>query len=336
MKSLSLGNKILFILNNIFALLLFIAYLTTFISPLFIKYTALINFSIPFLWVINILFIIIWLIQLKKQVFLSIIVIALGWYHVQKIFVFSNVHHQYSDGLKVMSYNVMQFYSKEDKRKRTYKDIHEFVIKQNPDIVCTQEFKVFDNSLFPEYKYNIESQTSKGFKTNVLSKYPIVNHEKFGFGISNNSAVYADIVKGEDTLRVFSIHFESLNLKPSIENFNEEPKEKLIKRLGKTFTRQIEQLNTLKPHIENSPYPVVICADMNNTGLSYMYRQLVNLNLKDSFLESGHYFGKTFNFGFLPVRIDMILIDESLKSSNFKNYTVKYSDHYPIMTEIHL
>lgn len=336
MKSLSLGNKLLFILNNIFAALLLIAYLTTFISPLFIKYTALINFSIPFLWVIHILFIMIWLIKLKKQVFLSIIVMALGWYHFQKIMVFNNTQHQYSDGIKIMSYNVMQFYNKEDKRRNTYKDIQKFVEEQNPDVICMQEFNVFDNSLFPDYKYKIESQKSKGFKTNLLSKYPIINHEKFGFGVSNNSAVYADIVKGEDTLRVFSIHFESLNLKPTIERINEEPKEKLLKRLGKTFTRQIEQLNTLKPHIENSPHPVVIGADMNNTGLSYMYRQLINLNLKDSFLESGNYYGKTYNFGLLPIRIDMILIDENLNSSNFKNYTVNYSDHFPIMTEIHL
>jgi hypothetical protein len=170
MKSLSLGNKILFFVNNIFALLLLVAYFTTYISPLFIKYSAIVNFSIPFLWVINVLFLIIWLIKLKKQALLSLIVIALGWFHFQNIFVFNNAHHQYGNGIKVMSYNVMQFYSKEDKRNYSYKNIHDFIIDQKPDILCMQEFKVFDNSLFPEYKYNIESQKSKGFKTNILSK----------------------------------------------------------------------------------------------------------------------------------------------------------------------
>jgi endonuclease/exonuclease/phosphatase family metal-dependent hydrolase len=135
---------------------------------------------------------------------------------------------------------------------------------------------------------------------------------------------------------LFSIHFESLNLNSIIENKRQLPKERLLRKLGKTFTRQIKQYQILKPFIENSPYPVIIGADMNNTALSYLYRELTQLDLKDTFLESGTNYGKTYDLNILPVRIDMILIEKTLKSSNFENFGVNHSDHYPIMTEIHL
>ena len=337
MKSLSFGHKILFIINNIFAFLLLLGYFTTFISPLLFKITTLLNFCIPVLWCINLLFALIWIIKLKKQALLSILVILLGWFHIQKIFTFNNVEHQYGEGLKVMSYNVMQFYSKEDVRRSTYNDINEFVNKAKPEFLCFQEARIDKKFLFPSYPYKTDKFASAELKTAIFSKYPIIDKKHFSFSEgSNNSAVYADIAIENDTIRLFSIHFESLNLNAIIENERQLPKERLLKKLGKTFTRQINQYHTLKPHIENSPYPVVIGADMNNTPLSYLYRQLIGLDLKDTFLESGKNFGKTYDLGILPVRIDMILIEENLKSSNFKNFDVKYSDHYPIMTEIHL
>jgi endonuclease/exonuclease/phosphatase family metal-dependent hydrolase len=281
--------------------------------------------------------VIVWIIKLKKQALLSIFIILLGWFHFQKIFVFNNVKHQYGDGLKVMSYNVMQFYSKEDVRRSTYNDINEFVEKVQPDLLCLQEAKISNKLLFPSFPYQTDKIVSAELKTVILSKYPIINKKYFGFGEgSNNSAVYADIVIKNDTVRLFSIHFESLNLNSIIENKRQLPKERLLRKLGKTFTRQIKQYQILKPFIENSPYPVIIGADMNNTALSYLYRELTQLDLKDTFLESGTNYGKTYDLNILPVRIDMILIEKTLKSSNFENFGVNHSDHYPIMTEIHL
>lgn len=335
MKSLSFGNKILFLVNNIFALLLLVGYFSTFVSPLFLQYSALVNFGIPFLWIINGLFVLIWLLQFKKHFLLSTIVIGLGWFHFQKIFVFNNVKHQYTNGLKIMTYNVMQFYNKKEKKKNTYDDVYDFVLKERSDILCLQEYVSKRKTLFPEYRYKVINNDSSLLKTAIYSKYPIVNTKHFHFGLSNNSAVLADIAIKEDTVRVFSIHFESLNLNAIIENKRQLPKEWLFKRLGNTFRKQIEQINTLKPYMEKSPHPIIIGADMNNTALSYMYRELINLNLKDTFLESGQNYGETFKLGFLPVRIDMILIDEQLKCSEFKNYKVNYSDHFPITTKIH-
>ena len=332
MKSLSFGYKVLFFFNNIFAILLLFAYLTSYISPASLPILAILNFSIPILWGINLLFALIWLLKLKKHIFLSLIVIALGWFHFQKLFVFSKADEVKDEGLKVMSYNIMQFYNLEDKKKSTHEDIKAFVIIENPAILCLQELKKTKQPVLNYFKYKTSYSSEQNLQTAIYSQYPIFNQKLFDFGISNNSAVMADIVVKKDSIRVFSVHFESLN----IDMIKNQLEEKMLKRLQKTFSRQIDQFEMLNDHISSSPYPVIFCADMNNTAMSYLYRQVIDEGLKDTFLESGYQYGNTFNFKKLPLRIDMIFIDENLKSFNFKNYTVNYSDHFPVMVEIQL
>lgn len=336
MKGLSFGYRIIFLVNNIFAFLLLLSYVTAHISPADYPIAGVLNFSIPFLWIINGFFVLLWLIKLKKQLLLSFIIMGLGWFQIQNLFSFQNNVYRTDQGVKVMSYNVMQFYSKTDKRKSTYADINEFLKEENPDILCLQEYKFNKDHKFPNFKFNVINNDSTALKTVVFSKYPIINSKHYDFGISNNSAVFADIAINKDTLRIFSVHFESLNLKTDITEIKNEPKEKLVKRLSKTFKRQLNQFHDIREDITSSPYPVVLSADMNNTALSYLYRQLKDLHLKDSFLESGRYYGKTFNFNILPVRIDMIFVDEDLKSIDFKNYSVDFSDHKPVMAEFGL
>lgn len=336
MKSLSFGCKVLFFINNIFAFCLLISYLTAFISPGNYPITGILNFSIPFLWGINGFFALIWLLKLKKHLFLSLIIMAIGWFQMKNIFVIPSNTSYAKKGIKVMSYNVMQFYSLKEKRKSTYKEIEKFIDKENIDILCFQEFKAENDNIFPNFKYKLINNDSTQLKTSILSKYPIINQHHYDFGISNNSGVYADVVLKNDTIRVFSVHFESLNLRQDIDQFTDEPKNRLLKRLSRTFKRQIEQLNEIQNEIKTSPYPVIFSADMNNTALSHLYRRLNKLNLKDTFTESGSLYGKTFSFFDIPVRIDMIFIDDALTSLQFKNYKVDYSDHRPVMAEIGL
>ncbi|TKS56366.1 endonuclease/exonuclease/phosphatase family protein [Mesohalobacter halotolerans] len=336
MKKLSLGYRILYFVNVAFAILLALSYLTSFVSPRTFSLLALINFSIPLLWVFNICFALIWLVKLKKYFFLSFIVIALGWFHFQKLFVLKSIDKDNEHSFKVMSYNVMQFYSLKDNRKSTYKDIESFIYQENPAILCMQELKYFKKPIFKKFKYNTLDTQNLSLQSAIYSHYPILDVKRFDFEASGNSAIYADIKMKADTIRVFSAHFQSLNLKPDIATINEEPKEKLIKRLQKVFEKQLNQFDLIKEDVTHSPYPVLFCADMNNTALSYLYQQITDLGLKDSFLESGKYYGKTFNFGVLPVRIDMILLSDSLDANSFKNYDVDYSDHFPVMAEIKL
>ncbi len=336
MKRLSFGNKIIFIVNNVFAILLLLSYLTVFISPADFPISGVLNFSIPLLWMLNGLFVIFWLIKLKKQILLSGIIMAIGWFQVQNLFVLPTGETKTENGIKVMSYNVMQFYSLKEKQKSTFQNINDFLKAEAPDVICFQEYKIEKTNLFQDYQFRVINNDSANLKTVILSKYRIINDKHYGFGSSNNSAVFADIVINNDTLRVFSIHFESLNLKQDIQMLQEEPNRRLAKRLSRSFSRQILQIEEIEKDIINSPYPVVLSADMNNTAFSHLYKRITDLGLKDTFVESGEYYGRTFNFFGLPVRIDMIFVDPELRSIHFKNYDVDFSDHKPVMAEIGL
>ena len=89
------------------------------------------------------------------------------------------------------------------------------------------------------------------------------------------------------------------------------------------------QVDDVSQHINNSPYPVIVCGDFNDTPVSYTYHQL-SKNLNDAFVESGKGINYTYS-GILPVfRIDYILYDDFFKSHDYNVNKIKISDHYPV------
>ena len=74
---------------------------------------------------------------------------------------------------------------------------------------------------------------------------------------------------------------------------------------------------------------------MNNTAYSWAYKH-VKGDFKDTFLEAGKGFGKTYEFKKFPLRIDYILVDKRLKILNHNNLTQRFSDHFPVMATVEL
>jgi len=327
--------RFLFFVNVIFAIALLVFYATSYISPVDYPLSGYLNLLTPIPFVINLIFLLYWVFKLKKYMLLSGVVLLLGTGHILNIYSFSNPKTSLpKEGFKLMSYNIMQFYNPEDSSKNTYEDILDFVTREDPDILCFQEFTSTIEGKFSSFTYKVENASYTKLKTVIFSKYPIIDSKIYDF-VSNNSAIHADIIFNKDTIRVFSIHFESLNLKSQLEDNSKKPKLR-YKQFKRVFPRQIIQFEQLKSDIINSPYPVMIGTDMNNTALSYLYRKMLSLDLKDSFLECGKGYGETFKLSGLPIRIDFIYTSQELTPVNFKNYSVNFSDHYPIMSSIKL
>jgi endonuclease/exonuclease/phosphatase family metal-dependent hydrolase len=78
-----------------------------------------------------------------------------------------------------------------------------------------------------------------------------------------------------------------------------------------------------------SPYPVIVCGDFNDTPNSYVYHKLAD-GMTDAFMESGAGFGNTY-LGKVPsFRIDYIFHDATFHSRNFRRESVRFSDHFPV------
>ena len=103
--------------------------------------------------------------------------------------------------------------------------------------------------------------------------------------------------------------------------------------MGDAFEKQEAQLNLFLAHEKESPYPVMVAGDFNNSASSYVYRKAKGEKV-DAFAKAGSGTGKTFTFDFLPLRIDFILVDPRWKVHQFKNYDIELSDHFPILARV--
>ncbi len=339
MKKLTFFDKIVFFINSIFSVALLLAYLLPYIPPKTSAFLSLLSLGVPFLIVINLLFLMYWVIRLKKQALLPLIVLLIGLHHFFSLFNFSSKTDSGSAGdeFRIMSYNVRSFNRYEWlPEKNVHQKIQDFIKNASPDILSVQDYYKTD-SISIDYPYSYvhtQNQTSVLGQA-IFSKHPIINRGSLDFPNTFNNAIYADIILGKDTIRIFNLHLESLKIVPE-KILKEEVNERLIKRVGHSFEMQQEQMEMLLKVVKKSPYKNIICADMNNSAFSYVYRQLEENGFKDAFKEAGNGFGKTFDFDFIPLRIDMIFVEASIQVVDFKNYDLKLSDHYPIMTKVEL
>ena len=209
----------------------------------------------------------------------------------------------------------------------------------NRNILCFQEYNSSSNLEFKSYTYQHQTNPSNNniSELAIFSTYKILNSGFIDFPNSANSAIFADILIKSDTMRVYNVHLQSTGIDANmdVEVLDSEQSNKLLNRLGTTFKAQQYQAEMVANHVSKSPYKVLICGDFNNTIYSYVYRILKG-DLKDAFEASGSGFGKTFDYKFFPVRIDFILADQSFTIVNFKNYTIPYSDHFPLLSEFSL
>jgi endonuclease/exonuclease/phosphatase family metal-dependent hydrolase len=334
LKKLSVINKIIYLLNSLLATILLLSYLLPFVSPKNIPSFAILSLFVPVLTIINILFIIYWIIQLKKYFLLSTIILIIGWFFSTPLYKVTSNKSSLNDDVKVMSYNVRMFnHWKWIDDQNISKKISDFVSEQSPDILLFQEYYSLEKQHFSyPYKY-IKTKTKKGkVALAIYSKFPIINQGSLDLKNTSNNIIFADIVRENDTIRVYNLHLQSLEINTSKVNFGQENSEKLITRLKERFKKQAEQTEVFLAHEKEWKGKKIIAGDFNNSSYSWVYNQ-ISKNKKDTFIEAGKGFGKTYNYWF-PMRIDFIFSDEGAIINQFKSFSKKYSDHYPILARI--
>ncbi|MEZ4908614.1 MAG: hypothetical protein R2771_13470 [Saprospiraceae bacterium] len=163
---------------------------------------------------------------------------------------------------------------------------------------------------------------------------------KIDFNTKTNSGVWADISVGDSIIRCYSVHLKSNQISrkaqevvDDMEN-NQKIESKNIKNILSLYKNNVqiraEQVKIVKKEILSSPYPVIIGADFNDPPISYTYKQFSE-KLHDSFKDKGVGLGISYG-GVIPfLRIDYLLVSDKLKTLDFSNYNVNYSDHFPIL-----
>ncbi|MFD1063483.1 endonuclease/exonuclease/phosphatase family protein [Winogradskyella litorisediminis] len=332
MKGLKFLPKLIFLVNSLAAFLLLIAYILPYIPPKTFSLLSVLSLAVPGLIVLNIIFFLYWLFNVKKQMILSLVVLILGFNYIISIYKFTGSKSKDDAGnFSVMSYNVRLF-NRYDWLPETDVDskIKDFITKENPSIVSFQEYRVMPNFRLKGY-HKYEYLSGRKLKTGqaIFSKFPIINSGSISFPNTSNNAIYVDVAKKNDTIRIYNLHLQSSRVSTKVSDLQKEGSEELTKRIGNVFQMQQSQAELVLGHMKKCPYKVIITGDFNNTAYSYIYGKLKG-NFKDAFNVAGNGFGKTLSYNGIPLRIDFILVDTEFDVNGFKNYSIKLSDHYPI------
>jgi endonuclease/exonuclease/phosphatase family metal-dependent hydrolase len=243
-------------------------------------------------------------------------------------------------------------------------DVVEFLATQQADIVCLQEFfiKTTDtvNVLgeiarrlnLEHYFFRNYYQASNGRHVDALitfSKYPIVRTGYFQNDNKSTSSTFIDISIDGEIIRVFNIHLESFQFGKEDYTFYSNLKEaetektpikegtmKIMKKLRRAYELRAKQVDILSRFLKNSPYPVLICGDLNDTPSSYTL-QVMSRGMYDSFRRAGRGFlGDTYRGNLPSYRIDYILLDDDFEAYDYQTTDIGLSDHYPISTYINI
>lgn len=339
MSNLSTINKIVYLINILVALVLFLALVLPFLPPKTFSLLSVLNLGVPFLILINVLFFLYWLVRVRKQLMVSLVVLVIGQVVFGSLYKFSSSKRVESpSNFKVMNYNVRLFnlfeWIPEDNIDTK---IIDFIKKEAPAILCIQDYHLKENRdlSFFKYKYEYLSGKKINFGQAIFSQYPIINSGSLNFPNTSNNAIFVDVVKDKDTIRIYNVHLESMHINAEIDSLKKEKSEFLINRISSTFKMQQSQTELLLTHKEQSKFKTIICGDLNNTAFSYVYRKMRG-DLNDTFIKAGNGFGRTYAFQFFPVRIDYIFADNAFSVNGFKAYNEQLSDHYPISTTLSL
>jgi endonuclease/exonuclease/phosphatase family metal-dependent hydrolase len=352
----------LFILAIPLLLLLVMAIVAPYIPPDKIVFPAFAGLAFFWVFLANVVLTVLLLFTKTKMAIPGIILLLFSLYDVSRHYRFAPEPQQTADGIKLLSYNCQGLYSNYEKKhgKALSDSIARFIAKQQPDIICLQEFRGvkeeeiktcmddFSNKInahdFHYQRYFIDHSENSSLCLITLSKFPIVNRNAILLG-KRRIGMFTDLLLQGDTVRVFNIHLQStrlrqkdidfvMNTTPDIQNTDNY--KDIYSKLSNAYRLRAQQARLIALEISKSPYSIIVCGDFNDTPTSFAYHRIAN-NLEDAFIKSGKGLGSTYNNPLLPpIRIDYILYSKIFQSSAFSVLNTPYSDHFPVMAVIEL
>lgn len=354
-------DRIILGFNILAVAALLFSYLAPVMSPSRFFAPALFGLAYPYLLLFNLVLVCYWLIRLRKEILISLIGILLGWSHLTNLLPFNLKQSEIPETIpssrlfKVLSYNVRTFDRFEwDRDPDTRGGILGFVEEQEPDILCFQEFYTSEKRgqtrqeissllrFLPESAiyYTNDPANRRGLGIATYSRYPILRQSRIPFHSLGNAAMYTDILFRQDTIRVFNVHLQSIRFRRENYAFMDTVRlsyndrqmseiRDIGSQLKTAFVLRSEQADMISNYIRESPHPVILMGDFNDTPQSYAYRK-IRKGLDDAFRKAGRGFGNTYAGDLPSFRIDFILYSKPLVPFDFARIKSVYSDHYPV------
>jgi endonuclease/exonuclease/phosphatase family metal-dependent hydrolase len=365
------AKRFFIFLNVAIGLLFLLACCNSFLHPDKWWFISLLAFLFPLLLLLLLLFIFFWLFVCSRYILISLICLVAGWQNVHSFFGFSLAKHDFtykdSASIRLMTWNVRRWDEFSTKKIGTSGHrllMLDLVKKQHADIVCFQEFyEPLDSAKsniryicgqldFPYFLFSRDYHNHQlKYETGVVifSKYPIVATSQTHYNSDTlqktESLIAADINVNGKIIRVFTTHLQSVLFKTNdfrnveiIRNADDSillASRSLAKKLKLALGLRGYQADTVRKHLDASPYPHVICGDFNDVPNSYTYFHIRG-DLQDAFIKKCFGIGRSYIHISPTLRIDYILPSQEFVVVQTMRVTSPYSDHHAILTDLQL
>lgn len=330
----------------------------------------------PFFLILQLFFLVFWLIAKRKLVFIPLITLVLCLELIGSFFGFhpkSKEKPKDASTFRVATWNAHLFNFFENQGFLDHGMLQE-AKNFKADVLAVQEFVFSLDTLSPitlekvkkklGYKYVVAANDRAfGVHTNirqrneryhpfcvaVFSNYPILRWEKVqDIKEYNHTFLWVDLLINSDTVRLFNIHLQSMHFAKKdyefVENIDQQGMDvDAVQTAGKNILRKMKTANLLRSSqarnvreaIDKSPYPVIVCGDMNDVPNSNAY-QIISDGLHDAFTEKGWGIGRTFKFLSPTLRIDYVLHSQLLEVEKVQVLRSMQSDHSPVVADFSL
>jgi len=360
----------LFFLAIINIVLYLLSCLTPYISPATFSVYTFLSLGFPLLLVSMLFWVIVSAIFYRKPLLFLLIIILLGYknisttigFHYHKKFVQSRA----KGTIRLLSWNVNALpHSEEMSDTLNYqrRETLLFIQKTNADVLCFQDFENYNGPKYlpnvavicrlgyPYYYFPIDYRDTsptleRQYGSAIFSRYPIINTGRVFYKQKHfpESLIYADIKINNDTVRFYSTHLRSMLLSVYTKDRDEDyrlPQDDtavifhtgIMGKLKYFDTFHVTQALIVKKTLDTTSKPLVFCADLNSVPSSFVYHH-VSKGLQDAFLQNGFGWGATYENISPTLRIDVVLMNKYIQSTQYYSPKVFYSDHFPIITDL--
>lgn len=352
-------DSLMTLLTVVVAVMMVLTLLVPYVNPARVWFFPILGLAAPAVYLATVVLALYWVVRWRLvRAGVMLLLVVAGLFKVPLFYkpefrrIYASEDSYDRATFKIMSYNVRNFYNNNNGQS-SVKDILELIAQNDPDIICMQEFnsrlaeQVAEFALLDEkYEKAMFGRTEApdstfGAPMLILSKYRIL---RAGTVLEPHSSVWADVLMGEDTIRIFNNHLRSTTINASDNEYitthrflsdtaSEVKIRSIVKRFRENSVLRAAQVDSIAQVVDKTRGRRIVCGDFNDTPMSYVYRTMAR-GLNDAFSESGSGYSHTYQGFFNTLRIDYVLSSDGFETLSYEVPLVDFSDHHPVVVRL--
>lgn len=320
-----------------------LSFLALHIAPQKTVFFQWIGVSLPFLLMCNLIFLVVGIYRRSWYSICPIIAILANFHYFTQIVQQHRQEQGNAVDIRFATFNVQEF--KMIYNMSSMEQIAEYLSSNGVNTICLQEVPsdctVSDlQRVFTSMPHVVTTGGKGGqHQLAILSSFPIDSVTTVSFKERPNCALFVDMMIKNEKVRVGTCHLQTTNwnqVKGAIFQQNDRQGNWLdaFGIMSSNFRFRGRQVDSIRALMDQSPYPLIMAGDFNNSPISYGYHTIKG-DLKDAFREAGNGYGYTYRHFMKIFRIDFVLFSGTkFQANNYRTGDVEFSDHLPVLVDM--